>query len=195
MTEEKFFICGSFSEGYIHYSLIKNFITSVKESSVRGSAYRNKVGFPSLVEAGNDLVPGHLVTVEASELLFKIMDEFYGLNIGTPLYMKKKIAVMTAEGFVDAWAYVLPTEQLPAEWSYIPEGNWIEFLKKNPALPEKLTEKQKGYVVKLGKASGRNMIPMDYTTYRELLSLEIIVDKGRRFALSKLGHEVFRYLQ
>jgi hypothetical protein len=30
--------------------------------------------------------------------------------------------------------------------------------------------------------------------YRELMKLELVVDKGRRLALSKLGQEVARYL-
>lgn len=57
-----------------------------------------------------------------------------------------------------------------------------------------LTEKQKDYILRLGRVSGREIIPIDLPLYRELMNLEIIVDKGRRLALSKLGHEIYRYL-
>ena len=59
---------------------------------------------------------------------------------------------------------------------------------------EVLTDGQRQYILRLGATSGREIVPIDMKLYRELLNLEMIVDKGRRLALSKLGHEVFRYL-
>lgn len=61
-------------------------------------------------------------------------------------------------------------------------------------LSEQLTEKQRSYVVKLGKCSGRDIVPIDLNLYRELLKLELVVDKGRRLALTPLGQNVFKSL-
>lgn len=57
-----------------------------------------------------------------------------------------------------------------------------------------LTEKQASYIKRLNHTSGREIIPIDLNLYRELMKLELIVDKGRRLALSKLGKEVAKSL-
>jgi hypothetical protein len=67
-------------------------------------------------------------------------------------------------------------------------------MREEPVFTEKLSEKQKSYVQRLGAISGREIVPIDLGLYRELMNLELIVDKGRRLALSKLGQEVYRYL-
>ena len=75
------------------------------------------------------------------------------------------------------------------------DGDWQRSLHENPPLPSRLNEKQKHYLGKLSAITGREILPIhDLTMYRELMKLELIVDKGRRIALSKFGHEVCRYL-
>lgn len=66
---------------------------------------------------------------------------------------------------------------------------------ENPtvSLSAKLSPEQRQYLRKLGSATGRQVVPINLRLYRELLNLELIVDKGRRLALSKLGHEVIRF--
>jgi hypothetical protein len=59
---------------------------------------------------------------------------------------------------------------------------------------DKLTERQKIYIQKLAQAKGREIVPVDMALYRELMSLELIVDKGRRLALTRLGSEVSLFL-
>ncbi len=66
--------------------------------------------------------------------------------------------------------------------------------KKQSSILSILTERQEAYIKKLGKSTGREIVPIDLPLYRELMNLELIVDKGRRLALSKLGHEVYRNL-
>lgn len=73
------------------------------------------------------------------------------------------------------------------------ENLGIENLEINPKI-DKLSDRQKAYISKLGSCSGREIVPIDIDLYRELMKLEIIVDKGRRLALSKLGHEIFKSL-
>lgn len=62
------------------------------------------------------------------------------------------------------------------------------------SLTAKLSLEQVLYLRKLSSATGRQVVPINLRLYRELLNLELIVDKGRRLALSKLGHEVIRFL-
>lgn len=58
------------------------------------------------------------------------------------------------------------------------------------ALMHELTPRQTTYVKRLSQVTGREIVPIDLDLYRELLKLGLIVDKGRRLALSKLGKEV-----
>ena len=76
----------------------------------------------------------------------------------------------------------------------IENGDWRQSLKENPVLPDSLTEKQVCYIRKLGASSGRDIVPIDLQLYRELMKLDLIVDKGRRLALTKLGKDVYRFL-
>ncbi|MNY36180.1 hypothetical protein D3C86_1706530 [compost metagenome] len=73
-------------------------------------------------------------------------------------------------------------------------GDWRKSIEEQPVLTAKLTERQVTYIQRLGKTTGREIIPIDLPLYRELMNLELIVDKGRRLALSKLGQEVYRHL-
>jgi hypothetical protein len=93
-----------------------------------------------------------------------------------------------------AWVYVLNPEKLPPTAVKIVGGDWQASLVSQPVLTEKLTERQRNYILRLGASTGREIVPIDLPLYRELMNLEMIVDKGRRLALSKLGHEVYRYL-
>jgi hypothetical protein len=96
---------------------------------------------------------------------------------------------------IPAWTYLLSPEKVPSNAQLIAEGDWEKALRDQPPLSEKLTDKQKRYVLKLGASSGREIIPIDMTLYRELMSLELIVDKGRRLALSRLGQELYQHLK
>ncbi len=58
------------------------------------------------------------------------------------------------------------------------------------ALVHELTSRQAGYVKRLSQILGREIVPIDLDLYRELLKLGLIIDKGRRLALTKLGKEV-----
>jgi gamma-glutamylcyclotransferase (GGCT)/AIG2-like uncharacterized protein YtfP len=198
MTEMKFFVYGSMCEGLVHFSKIQNLIQESMNAEVVGTAYRLKVGYPVLLNQGCDLVPGQLITVNSSEFLLNLLDEFHGVNHFEPaksLYFRLEKTVRLANGReTTAWTYMLNPEKLPATAAKIPGGDWKASLQQQPALTEKLTERQRNYILRLGSSSGREIVPIDLPLYRELMNLEMIVDKGRRLALSKLGHEVYRYL-
>lgn len=199
MTATRFFAYGSFCEGMVHFSKIQNFVQSSVFARTKATAYRLKVGFPALVKGGSDLVPGQLIEVKASDLLLGLMDEFFGYNSQNPeqsLYFKEEVEVFpegTSEP-VKAWVYFLNPLKLPVNAAVIPGGDWVKSLEEQPALTSKLTERQMTYIQRLGRSTGREIIPIDLTLYRELMNLELIVDKGRRLALSKLGQEVYRHL-
>lgn len=199
MTATRFFIYGSLTEGMIHYAKIQNFVESLAFARIKGTAYRLKVGFPALVKGGSDLVPGQLVELKGSELLKALLDEFYGYSQMDPdksLYSREEVDVYV-EGSshpIKAWTYFLNPLKLPVNASVIPGGDWRRSIEEQPALTSKLTEKQATYIQRLGRSTGREIVPIDLTLYRELMNLELIIDKGRRLALSKLGQEVFRHL-
>ncbi len=198
MTTTRFFVFGSLCEGMVHFSKIQNFIESSVPAQIRATAYRLKVGFPAMIKSGTDLVPGQLVELKSSGLLISLLDEFFGYNAmdtAKSLYHRQESIVSTADGGLEkAWAYFLNPLKLPVNAIPIHGGDWLRSLEEQPALTQKLSDKQKAYIAKLGSTSGRDIVPIDLQLYRELMNLELIVDKGRRLALSKLGHEVFRHL-
>ncbi|WP_413559477.1 gamma-glutamylcyclotransferase family protein [Bdellovibrio sp. HCB209] len=199
MTAKRFFVYGSLTEGMVHYSKIQNFIESLSFARIKATAYRLKVGYPALVKGGSDLVPGQLVELKASELLVGLLDEFYGFNQLDPeksLYSREEVDVFV-EGSsepIKAWTYFLNPLKLPVNASVIEGGDWRKSMEDQPLMTSKLTEKQSTYIQRLGRSTGREIVPIDLTLYRELMNLELIVDKGRRLALSKLGQEVFKHL-
>ena len=199
MTEMKIFTYGSLSEGFVHFDKIKDFVTGNIGARARGRIYRLKVGYPVFVENGEDLIPGSLLTLNNNDLLLNVLDEFHGysrLDREKSLYFRSEIEVETESGMEKAWVYSLNPAKLPKTAILIEGGDWKDSLTREPALTDKLTERQKNYICRLASISGREIVPInDLSLYRELMNLELIVDKGRRLALSKLGHEVHRYLE
>lgn len=199
MTTTRFFVYGSLCDGMVHFGKIQNFVESSIFARAKATAYRLKVGFPAIVKGGSDLVPGQLMELKGSDLLVSLLDEFFGYNRNDPdqsLYSREEIDVHPegASQSVRAWVYFLNPLKLPVSASVIPGGDWRKSMADQPPLISRLTEKQSTYIQKLGRSTGREIVPIDLTLYRELMNLELIVDKGRRLALSKLGQEVFKHL-
>ena len=198
MTTTRFFVYGSMSEGMVHFNKIQNFIESSVVARIQAAAYRLKVGFPALLK-GEGWAEGQLVEVRTSDLLLGLLDEFYGFNSQIPeksLYLRQEVEVLV-DGWTEkvrAWVYFLNPMKMPGNAVLIEDGNWKKSLESEPALTSKLTERQITYIQRLGKSTGREIVPIDLILYRELMNLELIVDKGRRLALSKLGQEVYRHL-
>lgn len=211
MAELKLFVYGSLSEGMVHYQKIQTFVQASQEAAVSATAYRLPVGYPVVIEKGNDPIVGQVLYVKASPLLFDLLDQFHGVSNDDPssgLFYRKEVAIetrsplnpMDAEVSEEAletptaYVYFLNHRKLPTGSQVIPAGDWRRNLAEKPTLCELLTERQRQYILKLGASTGREIVPIDLKLYRELIHLEIIVDKGRRLALTKLGHEVFRYM-
>jgi gamma-glutamylcyclotransferase (GGCT)/AIG2-like uncharacterized protein YtfP len=198
MTEMKFFVYGSMSEGLVHFKKIQDFVTEKYPATILGSAYRLKVGYPVVLSEGTDLIPGEVVHLQATDLLISLLDEFHGYNRHdetSSLYFRREVGIHKSDGTEETvWTYYLNPKKLPANAALIVGGDWQTALRAHPPLTGKLTDRQKAYILRLGKSTGREIIPIEMPLYRELMNLEMIVDKGRRLALSKTGHEVFRYL-
>lgn len=197
MVQERFFVFGSMSEGFVHFNRIKDFVTNSMDATISGTVYRLKVGYPVVLNVGSDAIPGQILDLKSTELLVSLLDSFFGYNQqdeSKSLHFRRQIFAQTNDGAVECSTYFLNPTKLPKDASVIENGDWRKSLKQAPALTEQLTERQARYILKLGSTKGREIVPIDLSLYRELMNLEIIVDKGRRLALSKLGNEVFRYL-
>jgi gamma-glutamylcyclotransferase (GGCT)/AIG2-like uncharacterized protein YtfP len=195
--ETKMFVYGSMSQGMVHFQKIQHFILQQSRAQIQAKAFRLKAGFPVLIEGGHSTVPGFLVTIKASDLLSQLLDQFHGVSDDPKkcLHFKRQVPVLTDSGETEtAWVYYLNPEKLPGTATLIEDGNWLRDMQEKPCLVSQLTERQRAYIKRLGQSTGREIIPIDLPLYRELMNLEMVVDKGRRLALSKTGNEVFRYI-
>lgn len=203
MTTMRFFFIGSWTEGMLHFEKLKPFIVSYEVATVKAVAYRLPVGFPVLMAQANpvenDQIVGQLIELRHDDALLALMDTLNGVHASDSakgLNIRTTIPVMKSSGELDeAQVYLFNPKKLPAKSARIADGVWQQHLEQNPPLTTQLTDKQKVYVLKLGSAKGRDIVPInDLTLYRELMKLELIVDKGRRLALSSLGKEVYNHL-
>lgn len=204
MATMRFFVIGSWTEGMFHFQKLKPFIVSYETATIQAQAYRLPIGFPVLVaetssNSGCDLITGQLIELKYDETLLVLMDSLHGVNLkdaAKGLHQRRTVKIFKASGDQDeAQVYFFNDRKLSSKASRISGGVWQDSLVQNPPLTEQLTEKQKVYVLKLGSVKGRDIVPInDLTLYRELMKLELIVDKGRRLALSSLGKEVYNHL-
>lgn len=199
MMTMRFFAIGSWTEGMLHFEKLKNFIVSYETATIAGSVYRLPVGFPVFVDQGSDEVVGQLIEIKMDQTLISLMDTFHGVHFvdaAKGLHQRISKTVKKMSGQIEqAHVYIFNPKKLSKKAALIPGGQWKESLSQNPPVTAQLTEKQKTYVLKLGAVKGRDIVPInDLTLYRELMKLELIVDKGRRLALSSLGKEVYNHL-
>lgn len=192
------FVYGSFCEGMVHFSRISEFIKDKTQATLRGSAYRLEAGYPVLILEGEDRVQGQLITVEAGDVLWKILDEFHGYSVKTPeksLFFRASVDVEVGSDKVATFAYVMNPIKLPRSATKIDNGDWQNSIAQREPMVKTLTTNQRTYIQKLGRSTGRDIVPINLDLYRELMNKGLIVDKGRRLALTSLGQEVFRYLE
>lgn len=198
--EIQLFAYGSFTSGMVHFEKLAQYVVESRPATVLGQVYRLSVGYPVVVRtqgASQVHIPGQLLTIQAPDLVFKILDEFQGFSPLIPeksLFFKETILAQTEQGPVEAIIYVMNPSKLPKSAQLIGDGNWLANLQAESPITQSLTERQASYVKRLSQVTGREILPIDMELYRELMKLELVVDKGRRLALSKLGQEVARYL-
>jgi len=198
MQEDSLFVTGSMSQGMVHYNRISEFITAQKPAEAKGSVYRLEVGYPVFVNDGSSSVAGHFVQFSKHEILFKLLDEFHGYSLRNPeksLYLRNEIEVTVENQNIKTQVYSIHPNKIPRTATPISDGNWKKAIAERAPLTESLTKNQRTYVQKLGRSTGRDIVPINLDLYRELMNKGLIVDKGRRLALTALGQEVFHFLE
>ena len=199
------FVYGSFTTGMIHNSAIEKYVVERELAETTAYASRMPVGYPTLTleapkyakSAEPTPVVGELLRLEAPDVVWRVLDEFHGVSALVPeksLHFKKEVTVRVGDREIQAAAYMMNPAKLPKGSELIQSGDWKADMRERPAITAYLTEQHIAYMRKLGKTSGRQVIPYDLNLSRELMKMELIVDKGRRLALTKLGKEALRYL-
>lgn len=199
MTSIRLFVIGSWTEGMFHFGKLLPYIISYENAEIDATVFKLPIGFPVLTQQKSYPVQGQLIELKYDETLLALIDTLYGVNPSDStkgLHIRTQEVVRKQSGISElAEVYFFNPKKLTSKAVLIQDGNWKTWLDQNPPLPMTLTEKQKLYVMKLGAAKGRDIVPInDLTLYRELMKLELIVDKGRRLALSSLGKEVYNHL-
>jgi gamma-glutamylcyclotransferase (GGCT)/AIG2-like uncharacterized protein YtfP len=198
MSKNTLFVYGSLMKGMVHHGKIAAMVKDLKPATTNGALYRLPVGYPALVE-GASTVKGELLTIENFKDHVKILDEFEGFSVTQPekslhLRVEREVMVEGGKKPVKTFVYMLNQTKLPKEAVLIESGDYRSTMAVQPPLSAQLTESQRRYILKLGASSGRDIVPINLDIYRDLLNKGLIVDKGRRLALTSLGIDVFRYL-
>lgn len=194
---ERVFACGALAKGMVHFRRVGDYVKNIQPATVQGQMYKLEVGYPVFYHIGNDQIHGELLDIDASDLFFRVLDEFYGFAPRTPeksLFLKVPVEANTGSETVTAIAYSINPAKLPKTASIIEGGDWRSVLSAQTPMVDGLSDRQKTYVRRLGSSSGRDIVPINLELYRELMNLGLIVDKGRRLALTRLGQEVYRFL-
>jgi gamma-glutamylcyclotransferase (GGCT)/AIG2-like uncharacterized protein YtfP len=192
------FVYGSMTEGRVHYGRVAEFVKETSSAFLKGSAYRLESGYPVFSSDGIDLVPGTLLRLDAPSTLWKVLDELNGCSPANPdksLFHRVTTLAEVDGKSVECQVYVVNPCKLPRSASKIAGGDWLGDISEREPMVTLLTTNQRNYIQKLGRSTGRDIVPINLDLYRELMNKGLIVDKGRRLALTSLGQEVFRYLE
>ena len=194
-----FFAYGSFDKDEVHYSKIANFILSERKAFVKAQVFRLSCGYPMIdLSQKSSLVSGSLVELDVPETYWSILDGLLGVDMSRPdknLFHRVNEEVLVENySKVPCQLYCLNNDRV-VHAQAIADGNWQKDMQKAPPLTKHLGDRHRDYLVKLSQTKGRDIVPIKMDLYRELLSMELIVDKGRRVALTKLGKEVSLFLK
>ncbi len=204
MISEKVFVYGSFTEGLIHNAKIDKYVERREKAYVMGHAFLMPVGYPVLVfpcEKTKSLQPeqiqGEFLTLNAPEIVHKILDDFHGVVKANPekgLYFKSLTNVYLEGGQVQSCVYNLNPKKLTKACKPIKGDQWQSVLQAAPDYSSELNVDQIAYMKQLASIKGRETHRYNLELCRQLMKLEIVVDKGRRFSLTPLGKDILRYL-
>ncbi|MFK8137807.1 MAG: gamma-glutamylcyclotransferase family protein [Bdellovibrionales bacterium] len=193
---KKLFVCGSLCAGKVHHKIIQDAVISEVPAVVKGSVYRLESGYHVFLEEGVAHVKGYIYELQESSVLDAILDEFHGVNHKQPnrsLYQRLNCSALAGSEMLDVDVFALRKKKLPKEAIQIVHGDWEEDFRAQTPLNERFNEDQILYIEKIGKTTGREVIPYTPMT-RDLEKMGIVIDKGRRPALTNLGKEYFKYL-
>ncbi len=194
-----FFLYGVYSEGQACHGRFKNFIKQSEPAQVKASVFKLQSGLSLLLNEGSHCILGSAVELEMTESHWPLFDCLNGYNqslAGKNFIVKENVSAQLPDGGqVLVATYCLNPEKKHQTLGEVNEAELQNFsTRQSQTLVEKLTDRQRTYIHKLSRARGREIIPVDMALYRELMSLELIVDKGRRLALTNLGVEISHFL-
>ena len=194
-----FFSYGAFDQDQVHYSKLANFIVSKQSAFIKSEMYLLRSGYPVLVESEEkNLIEGICLELEIPENYWSILDQLIGYDPQKPeksFFHRYSVPVMIDNfSHLEAFTYGLNPKKLTSAHKKITDNNWKKSLQTCPPMANQLQERQKIYIQKLSKSKGRDIVPIKMDLYRELMNLEMIVDKGRRLALTPLGKETALFL-
>jgi gamma-glutamylcyclotransferase (GGCT)/AIG2-like uncharacterized protein YtfP len=196
MLNHTIFVCGALCQGMVHHKLLEDIVLKVSPAVARGSVYRLEVGYPVFSAMGEQSIQGELIELKNVEILWPLLDQFFSYSEDKPeksLFHRKRLLVITENGETEVFAYVVNPNKLPKAAKLIIHGDWRKDIEEQVPVTAALTEEEANYIRKLGKCTGREIVPYTPLT-RELEKRGIVIDKGRRPALTKLGKEIFQYL-
>lgn len=119
------FVYGTLKKNKSNHNLLKN-AEFIGEAFVFGTLYDLNVGFPALVETGNNKVYGEIYKIDDS--LIESLDQFEGFHnddIDNSLYIRKSINVNHNNKLLECQVYVM-TESSLKKFIYTPinSGKW-----------------------------------------------------------------------
>lgn len=125
----KIFVYGTLLRGEVNSGFLSGL--TVTPAKAIGRIYRMPAGYPAMAitsthispnNQGTEWVSGELVELKDDKRL-TFLDNLEGVNRG--LYTRKKIKVSVASRTYEAWAWVMPTEQIKrSKGRLIKGGQW-----------------------------------------------------------------------
>ena len=172
-------------------------VESRVSGKVRAGVVRMLSGLVVATE-GNLEIAGDIVRMELTPTASSMLEEYHGVNRAQPeagLCKLVQTQATCSQGLShEVEVFCLLEDRIPPSAQRVSDGNWKKAIADRPGVAQLLTPRQREYIRKLAACSGRDVVPIDLNLYRELLRLEVAVDKGRRLALTALGQEVSRWL-
>ena len=148
-------------------------------------------GYPILkIDKAGELVEGVLVDLEAPESFWAVLDGLMGVNQleAEKCFLNRCSAPIRIDSFTTnkAQTYCINPKKITKSHKKINRYQWCYEVNKVVKDLKKLNNRHRQYISKLSQVKGRNVVPIEMDIYRELLSMDLIVDRGRRLALTPL---------
>ncbi len=195
MSVQKYFLYGFLNEDSLKAMGLT--LRSRASAKIRGTLFCLPAGFPVYVADGDEAIQGMAVEFEQTSEAMQVLDRFHHFFAETPnrSYYIRSIAEVSGEFGADvAHVYGLALNKVPKGARRIPQGDWPRHRLENPALLEALSLDEQTLLRKIGARRSAGRTPVPLSIYRHFAALGLIVDNGRRLALTPLGREVYRFL-
>jgi gamma-glutamylcyclotransferase (GGCT)/AIG2-like uncharacterized protein YtfP len=154
-------------------------------------------GIPVFVPSLENSVSGEVIEFTDSSEASETLDRIHSVFPDRPersYYVKSAMSAVVGGGAETAFVYHLPISKVPKSAERIQNGDWQKYLAEHTPLPSRLNSEERRWLRHMGDTSHRTAVKLPLAVYRQLVSLSLIVDNGRRLALTPLGREVYRFV-